>query len=259
MKRRAFITLLGGAALTWPLAARAQQPAMPVIGWLSARSPESDALVLPAFRRGLSETGFVEGNNVAIEFRWADGQFDRLPSLAAELARHPVAVIAAVGGAPPALAAKAVTTTIPIVFSMGFDPVAAGLAVSLNRPSGSLTGVTTMNVEVAPKRLELLHELLPMTTTMALLVNPTNPNTQTQSRDMQAAARTLGLQLHTLHASNERDFDTVFATMAQLRASALVIGTDPFFTSRSAQLATMSVRTRCPRFTSTASSWPRGA
>jgi putative ABC transport system substrate-binding protein len=249
MRRREFITLLGGAAasISWPLTARAQQPAMPVIGYLGSESPDLYADILRAFRQGLNETGFVEGRNVAIEFRWAEGQNDRLPALAADLVRRQVTVIAAPGSTPAALAAKAATTTIPIVFQLGTDPVATGLVASLSRPGGNLTGVTSLNVEVGPKRVELLHELVPTATSIALLVNPTNPALALAlSREVQAAGRTLGLTLHVLHASTERDFDMVFAALAQLRAGGLVIGTDIFFTSRMEQLAALALRHAVP-------------
>jgi putative ABC transport system substrate-binding protein len=245
MRRREFVTLIGGAA-AWPLAARAQQPAMPVIGFLNGGSPDLFADRVRAFRQGLSEIGHVEGRNVAIEYRWADGQYDRLPALAADLVRRQVTVIAAADGPSSALAAKAATTTIPIVFRVGVNPVELGLVASLNRPGGNVTGVTTLNVEVGPKRLELLHELLPTATVVALLVNPTTPAAQTRSRDMQAAARLLGLQLHVLHATTEPDFDTVFTTLAQLRAGGLVIGPDVFFGNRSEKLAALTIRHAVP-------------
>src|SRR5262245_49005593 len=246
IRRRAFITLLGGVA-AWPLVARAQQPAMPVIGYLGSESPDRVAGRLRRVRQGLSETGYVEGKNVAIEYRWAENQHDRFPALMADLVRHEVIVIVAVTGTPPALAAKAATATIPIVFVTAGDPVALGLVVSLSRPGGNLTGVATLTVELGPKQLEVLRELVPTATIIALLVNPTNPtNAERLSRDLQAAARTLGLQLHVLHASTERDFDEVFASLPRLRAGALVIGSDPFFNSRSQQLAALALRHAIP-------------
>src|SRR5438874_883862 len=223
IRRREFIFTLGGAAAAWPVAARAQQPAMPVIGYLGAESPTAFASRVRAFRQGLGETGYVEGRNVAIEFRWAEGRHNRLPALAADLAGRPVNVIVAPGGAPAALAAKSVTATIPIVFEMGADPIAMGLVGSLNRPGGNLTGVSSLNVEVTPKRLEILHELVPTAAVVAVLINPTSPTADSQLRDLQAAARALGLQLHVLHAGTERDFDTVFVTLLQLRAGGLVV------------------------------------
>jgi putative ABC transport system substrate-binding protein len=227
MRRRDFIKGIAGAAAAWPLAARAQQ-AIPVIGYLGSESPDLFAGRLRAFHQGLSETGYVEGKNVDIEYRWAENQYDRFPVLLSDLIRRKVTVIDAVTGTPPALAAKAATTTIPIVFVTAGDPVALGLVDSLNRPGGNLTGVATLTVELAPKQLEVLHELVPTATIIALLVNPTNPtNAETISRELQAAARTLGLQLHVLHASSERDLDAIFASLPRLRAGALVIGSDP--------------------------------
>jgi ABC-type uncharacterized transport system substrate-binding protein len=247
IRRREVIRVLVGAAVAWPISAHAQQPAMPVIGLLSTEAPDLRADRVRAFRQGLSETGYVEGRNVSIEYRWADGQNDRLPALAADLVRRQVTVVATPGSTLGALAAKAATTTIPIVFSTGADPVAVGLVPSLSRPGGNVTGVTTLNVETTPKRMELLHELVPAATIMALLVNPTNAAlAEPTTRDLRAAARTLGLQLHVLHARTERDFDPAFASLVQLRASALVIGGDQFFNSRIEQLAALTLRHAVP-------------
>jgi putative ABC transport system substrate-binding protein len=245
IRRRELIFALGGAAAAWPLAARAQQQSMPVIGYLNVRSSvESEAAAeLGAFRRGLSETGFVEGRNVAIEYRWADG-YDRLPALAADLAGRPVSIIASFGGLPAAQAAKAATATIPIVFVTGADPVQAGLVASLSRPGGNVTGVTFLGAELGPKRLELLHDLVSTATIVAVLVNPTNPAVDTG--DLQAAARILGLQLHVLHAKTAHDFETVFATVVQLRAGGLVINADRLFISHSEQLAAVALRHAVP-------------
>jgi putative ABC transport system substrate-binding protein len=245
MRRRDFIKSIGGAAAAWPLAARAQQPAMPVVGFLNGASPEGYAPFVAAFRQGLKEAGYVEGQNVTIEYRWAEGQYDRLPSLAADLVQHKVTVIAATT-TPAALAAKAATTTIPIVFTTSADPLQMDLVASLSRPAANVTGATQLNVEVAPKRLELLHELIPTATIVALLVNPTSPAAETLSRELLAAARTLGLQLHVLEAAAERDFETVFATLVQLRACGLVIASDPFFTGRREQLAALALRHAVP-------------
>ena len=246
MKRRAFITLLGGAAAAWPLAARAQQSAMPVIGWLNATSPDLYANLLRAFHRGLGQTGHIEGRNVAIEYRWAEDQYDRLPEFAADLVARRVAVIAATGGTPPALTAKALMTTIPIVFQVAVDPVKVGLVASLARPGGNVTGVTSLNLQVGPKRLELLHELVPTATVIAALINPTNALSETLLRELQTAARILGLELHVMHASAERDFDAVFRSLIQFRAGALVIGPDAFFFSQSKQLAALAGRHAMP-------------
>ena len=245
IRRRDFITLLGGAAV-WPLAASAQRPAMPVIGFLGAPSAAPYVQYVAAIHQGLKEAGYVEGQNVRFEYRWADGHYDRLPALAGDLVRRRVDVIAATGG-PAALAAKAASVTIPIVFRIAADPIAAGLVASLSRPAGNVTGVTSLNLEVGPKRLEFLHELLPSATIMAVLVNPTNPsNSEILSRDLQATARLLGLQLHPLHASSDADIDAVFSTLTELRAGGVVVGTDAFFTSRTEKLAALTLRYRIP-------------
>jgi putative ABC transport system substrate-binding protein len=239
MRRREFITLLGGAAAAWPVVARAQQSAIPVVGFLNSRAPGDNPAILSAFSRGLKEAGYTEGQNVTVEHRWADGKYDRLPTLAANLIDRRVAVIVANG--PAVQTAKAATSTIPIVFVVGFDPLAFGLVASLNRPGANVTGVSVLDVEIGAKRLELLHELIPTAKIVALLVNPTTPAAETITRDAQTAARALGLQLHVLNASSDLDFNKVFATIAELRAGALVIGADPFFTSRSQQLAKLTV------------------
>jgi putative tryptophan/tyrosine transport system substrate-binding protein len=247
VRRREFITLLGGAVAAWPLSARAQQRATPVIGLLGSESLDLWAGRMRAFHRGLSETGYVDGQNVAIEYRWAEGHNDRLPALAADLVHRQVTVIAAPGSTPATLAAKAATSTIPIVFWIGGDPVELGLAASLNRPQGNLTGVTTLNHGLVAKRVELLHEIVPGASSIAVLVNPTSPTlTRTTIEEAQAAARSFGLELHILNASTERDFDVVFANLIQLRAGGLVIGTDTFFSSRLEQLAALSVRHAVP-------------
>jgi putative tryptophan/tyrosine transport system substrate-binding protein len=245
MNRREFITLLSNTAAAWPLAARAQQPAMPVIGYLGAQSPVAFTSRVRAFRLGLGETGYAEGQNVVIEFRWAEGQHNRLSALAEDLVGRQVTVIVAPGGAPAALAAKSATTTIPIVFEMGADPIAMGLVGSLNRPGGNLTGVSSLNVEVTPKRLEILREVAPTATVVAVLINPTSPTADSQM-NLQAAAHALGLQLHVLHASAVRDFDTVFAAMLEQRAAGLVVASDGFFATHSEQLAALTVRHAVP-------------
>jgi putative tryptophan/tyrosine transport system substrate-binding protein len=231
----------------WPFAARAQQPGMPVIGFVSVASATGGyAPHLSAFLKGLSEAGYVDGQNVTIEYRWAEGRSDRLPAMVGDLVHRQVAVIAATS-TPAALAAKAATTAIPIVFTTTGDPVQLDLVTSLNRPGGNVTGVSQTNAAIAPKRLQLLHELVPMASVMALLVNPANPNlSEINTKELQAAARTLGLELHVLNASSERDFDGVFAKLIQLRAGGLVIGGDPFFTSQSEQLAALALRHAVP-------------
>jgi putative tryptophan/tyrosine transport system substrate-binding protein len=245
MRRREFIAGLSGAVAVWPLTARAQKPALPVIGFLGGESPDLYEDRLRGFRQGLSETGYVEGRNVAVEYRWAEGRNDRLPALAADLVGRNVSVIVTGGGGSAARAAKAASTTIPIIFQVGADPVATGLVASLNRPGGNLTGVNSLNGELAPKQLQLLHELLPAATIFGLLVNPTNFGADTL-RDTEAAAGALGLQLHVLHASTERDFDTVFATLVRLQAGGLVIDADPFLQSRSKQLAPLALHHALP-------------
>jgi putative ABC transport system substrate-binding protein len=242
MKRREVITLLGGAAAAWPLAARAQQTAMPVVGFLHSGSREADGFRVAPFLQGLKETGYVEGQNVTIQYRWADGNYDRLPALADDLVRSEVSVIAP-GNTPATLAARAATNTIPIVFGVGGDPVELGLVASLSRPGGNLTGATTMAVELGAKQLELLRELVPAVAEVALLVNPSNPAlAESQLRDTNAAAHKLGLRLHVLQAATERDFEMVFERYTQLRAGGLVIGADVLFTSASKRLAALASR-----------------
>jgi ABC-type uncharacterized transport system substrate-binding protein len=247
MNRRAFITLLGGVAAAWPPAARAQQSAMPVIGFLTSYSLDpSGKRLAAAFRDGLKETGYEEERNVKIEYSSAEGNYDRLPALAADLVDRRVTVIAAVGGSPAALAAKRATTSVPIVFQVGVDPVQLGIVASLNRPGGNITGIATLSAELGQKRLELLRELVPTASTIAVLINPSNPVASTQSQEMQAAARTLGLQLHVLHASTDREFEPIFASLRPLRVSGLVIIGDPFLNSRSEQLAILALRYAVP-------------
>ena len=229
MKRRQFIALLGGAAATWPLTAHAQQPAMPVIGFLNSASPESFALQLAGFRQGLQEVGYTEGQNVAIEFRWAKSQYDRLPELAADLVRRRVAVIAATGGTVSATAAKSVTTTIPIVFTSGGDPVRMGLVASLNQPGGNVTGVSLFTSTLAAKRLELLHELVPTAKVIAILVNPANPNSEPDTRAVQAAAPTIGVQIVVLKARNGAEIGKAFDALSQYKVDAILVGADPLF------------------------------
>ena len=246
MTRREFISMLGGAVAAWPLAAQAQQTAMPVIGFLHPSSPEAAANSLTAFRRGLQESGYVEGNNVAIEYRWAENRIDRLPEMAADLVRHQVAVIVTPGSTDAALAAKAATKTIPIVFSVGTDPVKLDLVDSLNRPGGNATGVSYFTQELGPKRLGLLRELIPGDADVIVLANPRNPATDLAVRDMQIAVSTIGQQITVLNASDSREIDTAFTTMVQKRAPALLIIADALFTSRRVQLVTLATRHAIP-------------
>jgi putative ABC transport system substrate-binding protein len=246
IRRRDFITLLGGTA-AWPVVARAQRPAMPVIGLLSPASPDAFAHYMRAFRLGLKDSGYVEGENVAIDYRWAEGQYDRLPALAAELVRRPVAMIAATGGPSSALVAKAATTTIPIVFNVGEDPVRLGLVASLARPGGNLTGINFFATELEAKRLALLHELLPTAVRIAVLVNPANaPATESELRAISDAARAMGLQIQVLKASTRSEIEAAFVTLVRDRAEALHVAGDVFFTSRRVQLATLAATNRIP-------------
>jgi putative ABC transport system substrate-binding protein len=245
MRRREFVTLLGGAAAAWPRFARAQQPAMPVVGFLNGGAAAAVVTNLDAFRRGLKENGFSEGQNVAIEYRWADGQYDRLPAMAADLVRRQVKVIAANG--PAVLPAKAATSTIPIVFRIGGDPLRLGLVASLNRPGGNITGVSALSAELEPKRLELLHELLPQAVAAAVLINPTNSNTGSGTiPSLQMAARRLGLELRVLQASTEAEIAAAFAAAAQLRPGGLVVGGDAFFSGQSEQIAALAIANAVP-------------
>ena len=247
MRRREFIAALGGAAVVWPLAAGAQQraPKRPIIGFLNSGSPGGYAPFAAAFRRGLAEAGFVEGQNVVIEYRWAEGQYDRLPMMAADLVRRPVNLIAATS-TPAALAAKAATSVIPIVFTVALDPVAAGLVVSLNRPGGNATGVSNYLSDLGAKRLELLHEAVPKATVIGMLVNPNYPDAEVQRKDVAEAAHKLGQELHVVNASTEGDFNSAFANLVQLRAGALLVGTDTFFLSRRDQLVLLAARHAIP-------------
>ena len=245
MKRREFIGFIGGAVATWPLATHAQQPGLPVIGFLNGASPERYEHQVAAFRDGLKDGGYIEGRNVAIEYRWAEGHFERLPEMAADLVNRKVAVIAATS-TPANLVAKAATRTIPIVFTTGGDPVHLGLVASLSHPGGNVTGVTTLQAELAPKRLELAHELMPSATTVALLVNPTNPIAGDFSTDAQAAARRLGLQLKVMHASTDQEINDAFAGFSRLQAGVLIVGTDVSFVERSQQLAALALQYAIP-------------
>lgn len=248
MRRRDVLTWLGGAA-AWTLPARAQSPAMPVIGYLAPESPALFDSRLKAFREGLADVGYVEGRNVAIEYRWAEGRYDRLPALAADLASRNVAVLAAPGGAPAAVAAKAATKTITIVFEMGGDPVALGVVDSLSRPGGNITGVSSLSVEVSRKRLEFMHELRPTASSFAVAVNPTSPTSGSQVKNLQLAAEALGVRLHVLNASNEGEFEAMFLSATQAQAGGLVFTSDPYFAFRSPQLASLSFRYSMPAIT----------
>jgi putative ABC transport system substrate-binding protein len=243
MKRRELITLLGGAT-AWPLAARAQQPAIPVIGFLNTGSSVSLTHLATAFRRGLGEVGYNENKNVGLEYRWAEGQYDRLPAMAAELVRRQVAVIAA--NSPAAIAAKSLTSTIPIVFSTGADPIALGFVSSLNRPDGNLTGIYFFSADMETKRMALLHELLPTATTIAVLLNPKYANFEVQTKEVQEAAHTLGLRIHILRASSEPEIEAAFARLAEVQARALLVGADAFFNNQHSQMIDLAARYAMP-------------
>ena len=246
LQRREFITLLGGGAVAWPRAEHAQQPAMPVVGFLNPASPDMFADRLRAFRQGLKDTGYVEGENVAIEYRWAENQLDRLPALAAELVRRPVAVVVASGGPAVAFAAKAATMTIPIVFGVGDDPVKLGLVASLARSGGNLTGINFFAAELTAKRLSLLRELVPAATRVAVLVNPTSPLAETTLREVEPAGRAMGLQIQVLNASTSREIDAAFATLVREQPDALLVGNDPLFANRRVQLVNTAARHAVP-------------
>jgi putative tryptophan/tyrosine transport system substrate-binding protein len=243
VRRREFIALLGGAAPAWPLDARAQQPAMPVVGFLGAVSLDGFTERVRAFRQGLKDTGYVEGENIAVEYRWAENQLDRLPALTTDLIRKQVAVIVPAGGTAPVIAAKAATTTIPIVFTVPEDPVRLGLVASLSRPGGNLTGVNLVIGELVPKRLELLRELVPAMSRVAAFVNPANPaRAESHGKEVESAGRAMGLQIQIFHVGTSREINAAFTTLARERPDALLIGPDPFFTTRRVQLATLASR-----------------
>jgi putative ABC transport system substrate-binding protein len=246
MKRREFITLIGGAAAVWPFAARAQQPAMPVVGFLGGASPESDAFRVAAIRQGLKETGYVEARNMAFDYRWAEDHNERLPALAADLVRRKVAVIVSMGGNASAVAAKPATATIPIVFAIGGDPIKLGLVASLNRPGGNMTGVSFLNNTLVAKQFEILHETVPKTALIGYLVNQTSPNADADTKNVQAAAELLGQKLLVLHASTDSELEAAFVTLVQQRAGALMVGPDAFFTNRRDKLVELTARQKVP-------------
>jgi putative tryptophan/tyrosine transport system substrate-binding protein len=246
VKRREFITLLGGAAASWPIAARAQQSTMPIIGYLSARSSDDTTHLVEAFRRGLKETGFIDGQNVAVEYRWALGEYGRLPAIAAEFARRPVAVIVATGGEPAALAAKTATSTVPIVFSIGGDPIKQGLAASFNRPGGNSTGITLLTNQLAPKRLGLLRQLVPQATTIGFLLNPSYGPSEDQVKDAEEAARAMGQQIQILRADTDDEIDGAFETVTRRSIPALAVAAAPFFDTRRAKLVALAARHAVP-------------
>jgi putative tryptophan/tyrosine transport system substrate-binding protein len=246
MQRREFITLIGGAAAGWPLAARAQQPAMPVIGFLNSASPQPFENYVAGFRAGLKETGYVDGQNVVIEFRWAEGHYDQLPGMAADLVRRKVAVLVSTGGTPSVMAAKAATTTVPIVFTIGGDPVRFGIVTSLSRPGGNMTGVNMLAIQMETKRLGLLRALVPKAELIAILLNPNNPLATDQMREIQEAARALGQQIHILPASSESEINAAFATVVQLHAAAMLVGADPFFNSQHDKIIALAARHAIP-------------
>ena len=244
--RRELLAALGGAVAAWPLAAHAQQPVLPVVGFIRTTSADDSVKLVEAFRRGLGEAGYVEGRNVVIEYRYAQGQIDRLPALAADLVARRVAVLAATGGTVSARAAKAATSTIPVVFTTGDDPVKAGLVASLSRPGGNVTGVSVFTARLGAKRLALLHELIPAATTIAILLNPKNPDSEDEAKDVLEAARALGVQILVLHAGSENEIDVAFTKMVEQRIGALMLGADTFFTSQRARIATLSTYLRIP-------------
>ena len=246
MKRREFLSLIGGSALSWPLAAQAQPSPLPTIGFFSTRPAGGSEHLVAAFKRGLADNGFIEGQSVAIEYRWAEGRYERLPAIAAELARRPISVLVATGGDGPAAAAKAATSTIPIVFALGSDPVELGLVASYNRPGGNLTGLTILTNSMEPKRLGLLHELVPHASTVAVLLNPDNPPAHRQLKDLEAAASAIGLKLQVMHAKSERESETAFGTMSQQRTPALFVAADPFFNANRRKIVALAAEHGLP-------------